>query len=71
MSELVLLHPATDIVDALGDQPDGVKVIELWASHWNDNPQLFAWTRTVDDIITKVKRRRATLDRVTKPATDD
>ncbi len=43
--------------------------IELWASHWNDDPQPFAWTKTVDDIITKVKRGRATLDRVTESAT--
>jgi len=43
--------------------------IELWASHWNNDPQPFAWTKTVDDIITKVKRGRATLDRVTESAT--
>jgi hypothetical protein len=28
------------------------------------------WTKTVDDIITKVKRGRAALDRVTESATD-
>jgi hypothetical protein len=27
------------------------------------------WTKTVDDIITKVKRGRATLDRVAESAT--
>ena len=35
--------------------------IELWASHWNDDPQPFVWTKTVDDIIAKVKRGRAAL----------
>jgi transposase len=44
--------------------------IDVWASHWNDDPQPFVWTKTVDDIITKVKRGRAALDRVTKSATD-
>lgn len=43
--------------------------IDVWASHWNDDPQPFVWTKTVDDIITKVKRGRATLDRVTESAT--
>jgi len=44
--------------------------IDVWASHWNDNPRPFVWTKTVDDIITKVKRGRASLDRVTESATD-
>ena len=41
-----------------------VTAIDVWASHWNDNPQPFVWTKTVDDIITKVKRGRAVLDLV-------
>ncbi len=32
-------------------------------------PKTFVWTKTVDDIITKAKRGRATLDRVTESAT--
>ena len=40
--------------------------IDLWASHWNDDPQPFLWTKTANDIITKVKRGRAAL---TKSAT--
>lgn len=44
--------------------------IDLWASHWNDDPQPFVWTKTVDDIITKVKRGRATLTALTESATD-
>lgn len=43
--------------------------LDMWASHWNDDPQPFAWTKTVDDIITKVKRGRATLDHLTESAT--
>jgi hypothetical protein len=45
------------------------EAIELWASLWGNNPLPFEWTKTVDDIITKVKRGRATLDGVTESAT--
>jgi hypothetical protein len=41
------------------------------APHWNVDPLPFVWTKTVDDIITKVKRRRSTLDRATEPATQN
>jgi hypothetical protein len=44
------------------------QAIDVWASHWNGDPQPFVWTKTVEDIITKVKRGRATLDRVTESA---
>ncbi len=40
----------------------------MWATHWNDAPQPFVWTRTFNDIMTKVKRGRATLDCVTESA---
>ena len=43
--------------------------IDVWASHWNDDPQPFLWTKTANDIIAKVQRGRATLDRVTESAT--
>ena len=36
----------------------------MGASHGNDAPKPFVWAKTVDDI-TKVKRGRAALDRVT------
>ena len=42
---------------------------DVSASHWNHDPQPFVWPKTVDDVITKVKRGRATLDRVTESAT--
>lgn len=35
--------------------------IDWWASHWNDDPQPFVWTKSVDDIMTKVKRGQTTL----------
>ena len=38
--------------------------IDVWASDWNDDPQPFVWTKTVEDIITKVKRGSAALDRL-------
>jgi transposase len=44
--------------------------IETWTEHWNDDPQPFIWTKTVTEIIAKVKRGRATLTSVTKSATD-
>jgi hypothetical protein len=44
--------------------------IDLWASHWNDDPQPFVWTKTVDDIMTKIKRARANLTGVIESATD-
>ena len=49
-----------DLVDAIDD----------WSTHWNDNPRPFVWTRTADEIITKVRRGRAALGNVTKSATD-
>ncbi len=44
--------------------------ITLWATHWNDDPKPFIWKATADDIITKVRRGRATLTRQTNTQTD-
>jgi len=38
-----------------------IEAIELWAEHWNDDPQPFVWKKTADQIITKVRRGRAAL----------
>jgi transposase len=38
-----------------------IEAIELWAEHWNDNPQPFVWKKTADDIITKISRGRTAL----------
>lgn len=35
-----------------------------WAEHWNDDPRPFVWTKTADEIITKVSRGRATLHQI-------
>jgi transposase len=51
-------------VDALID------AIDEWSTHWNENPRPFVWTKTADEIITKVRRGRAALNNVTKSATD-
>ena len=38
-------------------------------SHWNDNPEPFVWTKPADEILDKVARGQATLDRIAKSAT--
>jgi transposase len=40
-----------------------------WAEHWNEDPTPFIWHKTAEEIITKVRRGRATLTKV-KSATD-
>lgn len=47
-----------------------VDAIELWVEHWNHDPKPFVWHRTAEEIITKVRRGRAALNRVTETATD-
>jgi hypothetical protein len=42
-------------VDALTD------AIDVWTSHWNDDPQPFVWHATAQQIIKKVRRGRAAL----------
>jgi len=46
-----------------------VEGIEIWAEHWNDDPQPFVWTKPAEQIIAKVKRGRAALTTATKSAT--
>lgn len=48
---------------------DLIDAIELWASHWNDDPKAFVWHKTAQEIIEKVRRGRATLRQV-KSGTD-
>jgi len=43
---------------------DLVEAIELWAEHWNDDPQPFVWHTPAVEIIEKVRRGRATLHQV-------
>ena len=46
------------------------EAIDVWASHWNNDPKPFVWHKTANDIITKVRRGRAALNHQTKSATD-
>jgi transposase len=59
-----LLNSAFNSLDALID------AIEVWAKHWNDNPTPFIWKRHAKEIIESAQRGRATLNHVTKIATD-
>ncbi len=43
---------------------DLTAAITTWAQHWNENPKPFIWKATADDIITKVRRGRATLNQI-------
>ena len=48
---------------------DLVAAIEEWTSHWNDDPKPFVWTKPANEIITKVRRGRATLTHQINSAT--
>ena len=50
--------------------PHLVEAIDTWVEHWNDDPQPFIWHKSAEEIITKVRRGRASLTRV-KSATLD
>jgi hypothetical protein len=39
------------------------EAIEIWTEHWND-PKPFVWHRSAQEIITKVRRGRASLTQV-------
>jgi transposase len=43
---------------------DLTAAITTWAEHWNANPTPFTWKATADDIITKARRGRETLNRI-------
>ena len=46
-----------------------IEAIELWASHWNDDPKPFLWHTPAKKFIAKVRRGRAALTHQTKSAT--
>jgi transposase len=58
-----LRHGSFDSVAAL------TEAIDIWASHWNNDPRPFVWHKTAKAIITKVRRGRAALTHHTKSAT--
>lgn len=43
--------------------------IDTWTSTWNTDPTPFVWTKTVEEIMNKVRRGRAALNHPTKSAT--
>jgi transposase len=43
---------------------DLTAAITTWAEHWNANPTPFIWKATAEDIITKVRRGRETLNQI-------
>lgn len=49
--------------------PGLVDAIETWTEHWNDHPKPFVWHKTAEEIMTKIRRGRATLHQI-KTATD-
>jgi transposase len=48
---------------------DLTDAITTWAEHWNTDPKPFIWKATAENIITKVRRGRATLHQINS-ATD-
>jgi transposase len=44
--------------------PALIDAIETWSEHWNDDPKPFVWHKPAEEIIAKVRRGRATLDRI-------
>ena len=43
---------------------DLIDAIEIWAEHWNHDPEPFIWHKTAEEIITKVRRGRAALHQI-------
>jgi hypothetical protein len=46
---------------SVGNLIDG---IYDWAEHWNLDPKPYMWHKTAEEIITKIRRGRATLTQV-------
>jgi len=49
---------------------DLIDAIDLWTEGWNDGPKPFVWHTPAKQIIAKVRRGRAALNRQIKSATD-
>ena len=50
--------------DAFSSVPELVTAIENYVSQHNGNPKPFIWTAKANDILEKVKRGRAALDKL-------
>ncbi len=46
------------------------EAVDVWVSHWNDDPKPFVWTKTAKEIVTRVERGRAAPTHQTKSAPD-
>ena len=44
-------------------------IIEQWTADWNTDPKPLRWTKTAEQINTKIQRARTTLNRASQPAT--
>ncbi len=44
--------------------------IQLWSSHWNEGPTPFIWKATAAEMLEKVQRGRAALNRQINSETD-
>jgi len=50
--------------------PELIEAITTWGSHWNDDPKPFIWHTSADEIIEKVQRGRAALNRQINSTTE-
>ena len=50
--------------------PELVEAITTWGDHWNDDPSPFIWHGPAEEIIEKVRRGRAALNRQTNSTTE-
>jgi hypothetical protein len=44
--------------------PNLVQAIEAYLDAWNENPQPFAWTAQLGEILKKIERARAKLESI-------
>jgi len=50
--------------------PELIEAITTWGSHWNHDPKPFIWHTSADEIIEKVQRGRAALNRQINSTTE-
>jgi transposase len=50
--------------------PELIEAITTWGSHWNDDPKPFIWHTSADEIVEKVQRGRAALNRQINSTTE-
>jgi transposase len=50
--------------------PELIEAITAWGTHWNDDPKPFIWHTSAEEIIEKVQRGRAALNRQINSTTE-